>query len=117
MKSPCFSFGKSCRIMSYNGRNYDVFWAGKGIFMVNKYGYIRVSSYEQKESVSGVRQCPCRIAFMNLISFGNPGKLHVQRRRRCARCRFQRFAIGRRFIKKCKEELCHFLDWKGGYIR
>ena len=26
------------------------FWAGKGIFMVNKYGYIRVSSYEQKES-------------------------------------------------------------------
>lgn len=50
MKSPCFLFGKSCRIMSYNGRKYDAFRAGKGIFMVNKYGYIRVSSYEQKES-------------------------------------------------------------------
>ena len=56
----------------------------------------------QKEFVSDARQCPCRIAFMNLISFGNPGKLHVQRRQRCVRCRFQRFVIERRFIKRGK---------------
>ena len=75
MKSPCFSFGKSCRIMSYNGRNYDVFWAGKGIFMVNKYGYIRVSSYEQKESVSGVRQCPLPDSFYESYQLWKSGEI------------------------------------------